>query len=303
VRPRAPIQIVVTPGSGDGAAVARARSLRHALASRGRAARLRAFDGLDDLRRWARTCAPTFSHLVAVGGDATLSAAAPAAIRTGAAFLPVPTGFGNVFAGVLGHPSDADAAVEVLEQGHVQWLDVGVAPDGVFLSHQSYGFLARVQRVVEHGRRQPRHRRARQLAYYRAAMRRFARGRFDRIRVEADGRLVAAAAALVTVANVTTYHGYLTLTPAASPADGRLDVCVIPRTTTARFVAQLLRLALELPGRWDGVLLRQARRVRVTVNRAAPASLRVAPAALPVLLPEATAARLAFPLPTGERAG
>src|SRR5213594_1344891 len=48
------------------------------------------FKNLESLRRWATTCAPEFSHLVCIGGDATQSAAAIAAIRCDAAFVPVP---------------------------------------------------------------------------------------------------------------------------------------------------------------------------------------------------------------------
>ena len=57
---------------------------------------------------------------------------------------------------------------------------------------------------------------------------------------------------LVTVANVETYRDFLSLTPAASPIDGRLDVFVIPRTSKWGLARRLLRLKLRLPGRWDG---------------------------------------------------
>ena len=43
--------------------------------------RLEAFGDLDRLLEWSATCAPEFSHLVGVGGDATLSASASAAVR------------------------------------------------------------------------------------------------------------------------------------------------------------------------------------------------------------------------------
>ena len=69
------VQIVVTPGSGDGRARSTARRLQKALAHRGYESRVQTFADLDRLRQWSATCAPEFSHLVAVGGDATLSAA------------------------------------------------------------------------------------------------------------------------------------------------------------------------------------------------------------------------------------
>ena len=78
-----PVQIVVTPGSGAGLALVTARRLRRRLAGRGRETGIRSFDTLGALTQWAETCEPEFSHLVCIGGDATLSAAALAAIRHG----------------------------------------------------------------------------------------------------------------------------------------------------------------------------------------------------------------------------
>ncbi|PYM45513.1 MAG: hypothetical protein DME16_17305 [Candidatus Rokuibacteriota bacterium] len=75
------VQIIVTPGSGDGRARATARRLQKALVRRGYAARIQTFANLERLLEWSATCEPDYSHLVAVGGDATLSAAAAAAVR------------------------------------------------------------------------------------------------------------------------------------------------------------------------------------------------------------------------------
>ena len=97
-RQRRAIQIVVTPGSGAGLALLTARRLATLLRRRGRESSLRTFGNLAALRRWAETCAPDFSHVVCVGGDATMSAAALAAIRLDLPFVAVPQGFGNVFA-------------------------------------------------------------------------------------------------------------------------------------------------------------------------------------------------------------
>ncbi len=70
------VQIVVTPGSGDGRAMAVARQTRRALRAQGYAVSVLAFRELDQLVRWTRTCGATFSYLVAIGGDATLSESA-----------------------------------------------------------------------------------------------------------------------------------------------------------------------------------------------------------------------------------
>src|SRR5207249_9530233 len=140
------VQIIVTPGSGDGRARATARRLQKALVRRGYAARIQTFANLERLLEWSATCEPDYSHLVAVGGDATLSAAAAAAVRLSIPFVPVPCGFGNMFARAFGFRDDTRRVIELFERGQVQLVFVGMATGyEIFLSHRSYGFLAEVQ--------------------------------------------------------------------------------------------------------------------------------------------------------------
>lgn len=227
------VQIVVTPGSGEGRAMETAGRLRRLLKRRGWDVKLQSFTNLTALLRWAKTCKPEFSYLVCVGGDSTLSATAAAAVRSGVPFVPVGSGFGNLFTRMFGHPDRAEAVVELLEHGEVRMVDIGIANDEIFLSHQSYGFLEEIQQAAERGHKQPRNRLLRHLWYFGVAMRfLFTRG-LGSIRVEIDGKLVAEDAVLVTVANVETYRGYLSLTPTASPIDGMFDVFLVPRVSPA----------------------------------------------------------------------
>ena len=146
-----------------------------------------------------------------------------------------------------------------------------------------------MQTAAEHGRQQPRTRLLRYLWFS----------------VEVDDRLVHTDAVLVTVANVETYHGFLSLTPTASPIDGLFDVAVIPRVSTPRLLWRLLRLLLKIRGRWDGLTLHRGRRVVVTTPRRREL-LTVRRRALPLLVPpgavEALAARTVPDAPTPEQA-
>ena len=287
-----PVQIVVTPGSGDGHAFGLARHLRRGLQAQGYAASLLVFRELPQLRQWTRTCEATFSYLVAIGGDATLSEAAAAAVRLSVPFVPVPSGFGNLFTSVFEHPREPDDVVELLGRGDLVWADLGATRNRMFLSHESFGLLARVQQTVERIRRHPRQRYVRLLAYYRTAARRLRETSLDSIQVEIDGQLVADRAALVTIANVETYRGFLSLTPAASPLDGFFDVCVVPRTTGTRVLAHLIKMMLEVSGCREDVGLYRGRRVRVRVNRGNPSDIRMVVGALPLLVPLGSVERL-----------
>jgi diacylglycerol kinase (ATP) len=281
------IQIVVTPGSGEGRARATARSLARMLRRRGHEVHVRSFGNLADLSDWAHACPPSTRLIVCIGGDATQSATAAASIRTGVPFVPVPSGFGNLFGRVLGYSSQARAVVRLLADGEVRAVDVGVlrTEDGeeVFLSHRSYGILEQIQHAAERGRRQPRRRLLRLLWYHGVALRLFF-GRLAGFQVEVDGVPVADDAVLVTVANVETYHGFLTLTPTASPIDGLLDVFVVPRVSSVGLLRRLLWIMFRLPGCWRGVALYRGRRVRVTTPRRRE-DLGVRRRVLPLLVP------------------
>lgn len=304
------VEIVVTPGSGEGRAFGLARRLRRLLRRCGYRVTIRVFADLGGLVRWAENVGGDVSHVVCIGGDATQSAAARAAMRSNAPLVPVPTGFGNIFATVFRHPRRATHVANLLRCGEPRRVDVGVvrtpsAAEDLFLSHRSYGLLEQVQELAERGRTQPRHRLLRYLWYWAVAYRFLFRSRLAGFSVEIDGRLVDTDAVLVTVANVETYHGFLSLTPRASPIDGLFDIAVIPRVSTPRLLWRLLRLLLQMPGRWDGFTVYRGHRVVVTTPRRRDV-LTVRRHALPLLVPpgalEALAARTVPDAPTPEQA-
>lgn len=287
-----PIQIVVTPRSGNGQARVTARALGEALDARQWRSSLAVFDDLDSVRRWASTDRNDCALIVCVGGDGTQSATALAAIRRSVPFLPVTSGFGNLFGRAVGAPRGAEEALELLTRGRVIEADCGVRNDAeLFLCHQGYGLIADVQDAVEAKTVAPRRRWRRWLAYYAASLLRL----LDpppQFRVAVDGREVAADAALVVVANVGAYGRWLPLIPEASPVDGLLDVLVLRATTRRRVVARLLGCHLRLPGAGSGTVLDRGCRVRVSGPRGLEDRLHVMPHRLRVVVAPETVAAL-----------
>jgi len=225
------------------------------------------FADLDRLLEWSAACAPEFSHLVGVGGDATLSASASAAVRLDVPFVPVPCGFGNMFARAFGFGDETRRVVELFERGQVRRVDVGLANGrDIFLSHRSYGLLQEVQEAVERGRAQPQSRLLRLLSYFAMGERFLVGVPLTAVRVEIEGTVIAEDAAVVTVANVETYRGFLSLTPAASPIDGVFDIFAIPGGSKWSVWTRIFKILFRLPGQWDGVILCRGKSVRVTVD-------------------------------------
>ena len=287
-----PIQIVVTPSSGNGTAMERALKLRDALAKRRRETSLEVFEDLESLHQWARTDSHPFAAVVCVGGDGTQSTTALAAMRRSVPFLPVSSGFGNLFARAFNHPSTVEGTLDLLARGQVIHSDVGMCNGELFLCQESYGLIAEVQEAVEAAASAPRARWQRWLAYYRAALSHVRQTPPARLRVMVDGRVVAVDAALVIVANVKTYGRWLPLAPDASPVDGLLDVFVMKGATHREVFGKLLKCHLRLPGATAGTLLCRGTRVSVMGLRSGRKELEVLPGRLPVVVSPETAAAL-----------
>lgn len=286
------MQIVVSPRSGDGLAASFGRRLAcHLRTDRYDVQLVSADDPArtrDELLRARRT----LWSLIAVGGDYTLNQMAAVAMELRVPLLPVPAGFGNILARNLGYRASIPAVLELLEQGTVHQIDAGRLGCSVFLDNVAFGFTEDVKTAVETTPALPHHRLRRYLHYWRAAARSVVGVPLPALAVDVDGARVDDGAVMVVVANVPTYRGFLPLTPAASPFDGRLDVFVVPAMPKARLVALLLAFLVQAPGRWRHVRAARAARVQVTAA-GVEHDLSVLPAAVPVLL--LPAARTASP--------
>lgn len=293
VRASRPIAIVTTRGPGSRSSHGAALELADALRSRGYPLVLRDFSNLDELRSWAQTDGVHCSLLVAVGGDGTLNAAVAAALRERVPFLPVPSGFGNLFASTLRQPRRAEQVIDLIERGALIRVDVGQYKDEFFLCQQSFGLLQQIQDSAEHTPARPRARWLRSLSYYEAAVRQALRDSpLPRLTVAIDGHFVTRDAVIVTVSNVPTYGSWLKLTPAASPTDGLLDVFIMRGRHKSEILSRLLTRHLHLANGEDGMSVWRGRRVTVAVPRRAPDEIVLRRRCLTVLTSPKTAALL-----------
>jgi diacylglycerol kinase (ATP) len=281
-----PLQLVVNPVSGNGRGLAVARGLERRLRAEGYDARTRVFRDSTEARIWVEDTREPFDTLICVGGDSTLSEFAPVAVRLGTRFLPVPTGFGNIFTRSFGHRADPDFVLRLLRGGRVLPADVGQEDKGggLFLSSRSFGFLETIKLGVEE-RVPPRSGMFRYLTYVRAAVELVRSAPPPSIEVAVDGRRVTNDAVMAIVANVPTYRGYLPLIPDATPFDGLLDVLIVPPRSNLATVAVLMGFLLHYPGRWRHVQRLRGTQVSVTAPGEPAEVLRVLPSALPVLAP------------------
>lgn len=167
--------------------------------------------------------AAQFDLVVAAGGDGTVNEVVNGVAGTMTAMAALPVGTGNVWVRELKMSLNPVEAAEVLLQGSVHTLDLGLAGDRYFLLMAGIGFDAEVTRRVDPATK----RRLGVIAYGLHALATARRIRGTPLRLVLDGRPVKGRALMVVIGNSRLYGGFLQIAHQASPIDGLLDVVVI----------------------------------------------------------------------------
>ena len=180
------------------------------------------------------------THVVAVGGDGTAHEVANGLIAaaSAAAFGIVPAGSGNDFAKLAGvYRHDPERAVGRLVTASVRRFDAGRVLREYFINSLGFGFGP----AVVHLRNSMPGLRG-FLSYLVPILRAFGTFAPPRFEVRAAEWAEQGNLMMLEVCNGTTAGGSYRFAPAADPADGRLDVCVIRRIGLGRFLLALPRV-------------------------------------------------------------
>jgi len=189
-----------------------------------------------------------YETVVAVGGDGTLCETAEGLHRAGGGRLgTVPRGTGNDAARTLGIPLKTDDAIRTLVAGASRRVDLIAVGDRVVLNAIGIGLTGDINRRAAHVKI------VRGIAAYLAtALASLFGYRPPRVRLttpdhEYDGTML-----ILAVHNGPTTGGGFRLTPAARPADGLLDACLVegmaPLKRVSRLIAGLRGRLGEMPG-------------------------------------------------------
>lgn len=92
------------------------------------------------------------THVIAIGGDGTVNAAVPVAVRFKKKLLVIPSGTFNHFAKHAGIPLSPDQAFRLLDTGHTDYLDVSSVNDRLFINFASLGFYTDI--IADRSRQQ-----------------------------------------------------------------------------------------------------------------------------------------------------
>jgi len=179
-------------------------------------------------------------RVIAVGGDGAVHEVANGILeaRSAAALGVVPVGSGNDFAKLLGvYRHDISSAVARIATARERRFDAGRVLGEFFVNSLGFGLGPAVVRT----------RNAMSglkgfLSYLVPVVKTFASFRPPLFEVRADGFHERGLMTMVEVCNGTTAGGSYRFAPAADPADGRFDVCLIRRVGLLRFLVALPRV-------------------------------------------------------------
>ncbi len=229
---------------------------------------------------------------VVMSGDGLLGAVGGAMAGSDTPLGIVPGGRGNDLARVLGIPDDPEGAVEVLLGGHSRRIDVGEANGKRFLGIVSVGFDSEANRLANEtsflrGN----------LVYVYAGLRTLIGWKPARFTLQIGEQRTRLSGYSVSVANSKAFGGGMYIAPDAELDDGEFDVIAVGAVGKLRFLGNLPKVFKGTHVDEDEVRVFRARRLELSASRPfpvyadgehltdLPASLRVLPRALSVLVP------------------
>ena len=290
------LQLVVNPSAGGGRAGRRVAAVASALRTAGHDLVVTPTRSLDHADALAAEAVADDRVVVAMGGDGIVGRLAGKVHALDGVLGVLPGGRGNDFCRAAGLPRDPVRACAVLGSGTEQRLDLGVVSSALgdvpFLGIASIGFDSEVQERVLTTRLP-----LGQLVYAYGSLVTVARWQPAAFSGTVDGEPLALSGWSVAVSNSGRYGGGMRLAPRASMTDGLLDVVTTSATSRLRFLRSLPTVFRGTHVRQASVVVRPGRTVVLSADRpfrvfadgdpvgTLPATVRVRPAAVRVLLP------------------
>jgi diacylglycerol kinase family enzyme len=152
-----------------------------------------------DLTSLAREALSDSDHVVAGGGDGTISAVASVFAGTGKTIGVLPLGTLNHFAKDLGIPLALPAAVETIARGHSTEVDVGEVNGRIFINNSSLGIYPQI--VASREAQQEQLARGKWPAFFWATLRAFQRFPFLDLQITIEGKQLERRTAFLFVGN------------------------------------------------------------------------------------------------------
>ncbi len=167
-----------------------------------------------------------FECVVACGGDATVNEVAGVLVGSPSVLGILPLGRANSLARGLQIPLEADAALTLIKGWNIRGVDAGVFCGKFFFGSAGFGldagFACKYSRLFFASR--PRE----FCTRHPGAFREFLRHKTEDISIKVDNAFVKVKSLSLTASNVANYGGPALMAPGADPADGLIELSIMP---------------------------------------------------------------------------
>lgn len=287
-----PLTLLVNPSSAGGKTLKLLPRVERALDENRVEFRVQRTKGLEHGAEQALLAIEADELPVVMSGDGLLGAVGGAMAGAEVPLGVIPGGRGNDFARVLGIPSEPEQAVATILAGASRRVDVGEVNGKRFLGIVSVGFDSEANR-----RANETHFLRGNTVYAYAALRTLLSWKPARFTIQADGERRRISGYSISVANSKAFGGGMYIAPDAELDDGMFDVVSVGEVSKLRFVGNLPKVFKGTHVEEDEVQVFRARQLELSASKPfpvyadgehltdLPASLRVLPRALSVLVP------------------
>lgn len=287
-----PLTLLVNPSSAGGRTLKLLPAVEQALDARRVVFRVQRTKGLEHGAEQALRAVEAGELPVVMSGDGLVGAIGGAMAGSETPLGIIPGGRGNDLARALEIPKDAEAAVSTLFSGHSQRIDVGEANGKRFLGIVSVGFDSECNRLANEVTFTRSN-----LVYLYSLLRTLSGWKPARFTVRVDDERTRFTGYSVSVANNRYFGGGMLIAPDAELGDGEFDVITIGDVGKLRFVGNLPKVFKGTHVEEDEIGVFRTSHLELSASRPfpvyadgehltdLPASLRVLPHALSVLVP------------------
>jgi YegS/Rv2252/BmrU family lipid kinase len=287
-----PLALLVNPSSAGGRTLKLLPRVEAALDARRVDFRVQRTKGLEHGAEQAQLAVEAGELPVVMSGDGLVGAVGGALAGSETPLGIVPGGRGNDFARVLGIPDEPEDAVATILAGHSRRVDVGEVNGKRFLGIVSVGFDSEANR-----RANETHFLRGNTVYAYAALRTLLSWKPARFTIRVDDERVRISGYSVSVANSQAFGGGMFIAPNAELDDGEFDIVTVGEVGKLRFVSNLPKVFKGTHVEADEVRVFRAPHLELSASKPfpvyadgehltdLPASLRVLPQALSVLVP------------------
>ncbi len=287
-----PLTLLVNPHSARGRTLKLLPRVEQALDSRRIEFRVQRTKGLEHGVEQALLAIEADEVPVVMSGDGLVGAVGGAMAGSETPLGIIPGGRGNDLARALGIPEDPEGAIEVVLGGNSRRIDVGEANGKRFLGIVSVGFDSECNRRANEVRFVRSN-----LVYAYSVPRTLLSWKPARFTIRVGEERTRISGYSVSVANNSTFGGGMRIAPDAELDDGEFDIVAIGEVGKLRFVRNLPKVFKGTHIDDDEVRVFRAPKLELTASRPfpvyadgehlteLPASLRVLPRALSVLVP------------------